>query len=123
MARKKAFRKFTSEHTMKRRGQSYIHYRDYHGRFTSGKYRKQKPSWTTTMPQAAKQIAAYGTHHGKNKRVQMKGTGRQLFEAMQLVARHPPKKQFLTVSTEDLLDDPEEYLESGMWDDRPKIYS
>lgn len=68
-------------------------------------------------------IAAYGTVHGKSKRVQMKGSGKQLYRAMVLVSKHPPKKQFLTLSAEALLDDPDEFLERGHWDARPKIES
>lgn len=70
-----------------------------------------------------KQIACYGSEHGKSKRIQMSGTGRQLYEAMQIVSKHPPKKQFLTISSEALLESPEEYLERGHWDARPEIES
>jgi len=41
-----------------------------------------------------KGVAAYGTVHGKAKRVQMVGSGQQLYRAMQLVAKHPPKNSF-----------------------------
>jgi hypothetical protein len=70
-----------------------------------------------------KQIAAYGTQLGKQKRVQMKGNGRELYRAMKLVAKHPPKKQFLTIDAEDLLESPEDYLERGRWDAHPAVKS
>lgn len=70
-----------------------------------------------------KNVASYGTVHGKSKRVQMYGSGKQLYQAMQLVSKHPPKKQFLTVSAEALLNDPEEYLKKGRWDARPEVKS
>ncbi|MGD0496698.1 MAG: hypothetical protein ABSB28_11800 [Candidatus Bathyarchaeia archaeon] len=71
----------------------------------------------------AKQIACYGSEHGKSKRIQMFGSGRQLYEAMQIVSKHPPKKQFLTISSEALLESPEEFLERGHWDARPRVES
>jgi hypothetical protein len=90
------------------------------------KYRKPTRTTYTPAPKIGifgKQIACYGSEHGVSKRIQMSGTGRQLYEAMQIVSKHPPKKQFLTISTEALLESPEEYLERGHWDARPKVQS
>lgn len=71
-----------------------------------------------------KKVASYGTVHLKSKRVQMYGSGKQTYQAMILVAKHPPKKQFLTISAEALLESPEEYLDMrGRWDVRPEIKS
>lgn len=93
------------------------------------KYRKPtpttyaRPTGKPTIGMFGKQIACYGSKDGRAKRIQMSGTGRQLYEAMQIVSKHPPKKQFLTISSEALLESPEEYLERGYWDARPKIES
>lgn len=91
------------------------------------KYRKStyqaRPTGKPAIGLFQKQIACYGSEHGKSKRIQMSGSGRQLYQAMQIVSKHPPKKQFLTVSPEALLEDPEEYLERGHWDARPKVES
>jgi hypothetical protein len=103
--------------------------------YTRGKTAKQK--WGTTARTGAwkahagrgkisggNHVAAYSTVHGKSKRIQMAGNPQQLYRAMQLVVKHPPKKQFLTISPEALLNDPEEYLElREYWDARPKIES
>lgn len=70
-----------------------------------------------------KQLAVYGTRHGESKRIQMVGSGSQLYRAMILVSRHPPRKQFLTISAEALLDDPHRYLEGGNWDAHPETSS
>jgi hypothetical protein len=70
-----------------------------------------------------KNVAAYGTVHGESKRVQMHGSGTQLYRAMLIISKHPPKKRFLTLSAEALLDDPDRYLKRGHWDARPEITS
>lgn len=86
-------------------------------RYTPTKYRPAR------IGIFVKQVTCYGTQQGRAKRIQMAGSGRQLYEAMRLVSKHPPKKQFLTLSAEALLDDPQEFLERGQWDARPKIES
>jgi hypothetical protein len=68
------------------------------------------------------QVSAYGTADGQSKRVQMNGSPQTLYQAMMLVVKHPPKKQFLTISAEALLDDPYKYLEKKEWS-RPRIES
>lgn len=101
-------------------------------RYTRGKTARQK--WGTTVRTRAwtsrgkrvggNHVSAYSTADGESKRVQMSGSGQSLYRAMQLVSQHPPKKQFLTVSPEALLNDPTEYLDLRKhWDARPKIES
>lgn len=104
-------------------------------RYTRGKTAKQK--WGTTARErkwkartgrgkriGGSHIAVYGSAHGKNKRIQMGGSPQQLYRAMQLAVKHPPKKQFLTISPEALLNDPEKYFElREYWDARPNIES
>lgn len=86
-------------------------------KYTPTKYRPSK------IGIFGKQLACYGTQHGRSKRIQMTGSGFQLYQAMLRVSKHPPKKQFLTVSAEALLDDPSKYLERGEWDVHPKVTS
>lgn len=86
-------------------------------KYTRYKYRAPKIGFL------GKQLAVYGSEHGKSKRIQMSGSGYQLYQAMLRVSRHPPKKQFLTISAEALLDDPSRYLERGNWDAHPEASS
>ena len=70
-----------------------------------------------------KGVASYGTVRGKSKRVQIHGSGKSLYQAMRLVAKHPPRDKFLTISADELLRHPKKYLDRGEWDARPKINS
>jgi hypothetical protein len=51
---------------------------------------------------AAKWIAVYGTVDGKSRRVELAGSGRQLFRAMLDLAVHPPKKRFVRCAASDV---------------------
>jgi hypothetical protein len=86
-------------------------------RYTPTKYRPAKIGFFQ------KQVSAYSTFHGESRRIQTVGNGQQLMRVMMIASRHPPKKQFLTISAEALLDDPWRYLERGHWDVRPEITS
>ncbi|MEM2108000.1 MAG: hypothetical protein QXL10_01790 [Candidatus Bathyarchaeia archaeon] len=67
-----------------------------------------------------KWLAVYGSVDGKSRRIEMVGFGRQLYDAMQVVSRYPPKRRFVKCSAEDapyLLD------YSQVWDERPEAES
>ena len=71
-----------------------------------------------------KQIAVYGLTNGRHRRVQMYGSGKELYQAMMLVGKHPPRSQFLTVSARRLLRYPDYYLDAkNRWDDHPYVKS
>ena len=71
-----------------------------------------------------KQIAVYNTVQGQPRRVQVAGTGKELYRAMQYVSQYPPKKQFLTISAVELLKNPWRYLDrKKRWDRHPDIKS
>jgi hypothetical protein len=94
------------------------------------KHKKPKPSVSQYVPHKYRKGKAVSFGLGPkqvavwrgDKRVQIVGSGQQLKQAMQYVIKHPPKKRFLTISAEALLNDPEEYLE-GRWSDRPNVES
>jgi hypothetical protein len=99
-------------------------------RYTRGKTAKRrwgtqarKTKWTTRVGKirvgGGKGVAVYG---GK-KRIQMRGSGRDLYNAMKLVVKHPPKEQFLDITAEEVLHHPERFLEKGYWAGRPEIES
>jgi len=67
-----------------------------------------------------KQIAVYGTVDGKSRRVQLTGTGKDLYRAMLDVAKFPPKKRFLTAGAGDV----HRHLDfDDRWDKHPKVES
>jgi hypothetical protein len=73
-----------------------------------------------------KGVACYGTVNGVSKRVQMSGNGKTIFQAMRLVAIHPPAKKikFLSIGANELVNHPQKYLDmAGEWDAHPKVKS
>jgi len=70
-----------------------------------------------------KQIAVYGTVNGESHRIQMYGSGKQLYKAMMLVSQHPPRKQFLTTSAENINENPDKYLDMEEKWDRKEVES
>lgn len=118
----RTFRKFTKEHRMTRSGRTYYHYRDYHGRFTKGKYRIEKPSWTTTMPPTIKHVGIYGTAHSKEgkykARVEARGTGNQLLNLIRtLKGGYVPRRRrpYIQGSADRIEEYFDEAFEEGEW--------
>jgi hypothetical protein len=82
------------------------------------KYRKRKPKRVRVVP--AKWVAVYGTVDGKSRRVELAGSGRQLYKAMLDVAKHPPKKRFVRCSASEV----PYYLDyEDEWDEHPAVRS
>jgi hypothetical protein len=82
------------------------------------KYRKVKRERIRVFP--AKWIAVYGTVKGKSKRVELAGSGRQLYRAMLDLAKHPPKKRFVRCSAIEVPN----YLDyEDEWDEHPAVRS
>ncbi|MEM2789948.1 MAG: hypothetical protein QW236_06395 [Candidatus Bathyarchaeia archaeon] len=70
--------------------------------------------------EAGKRIALYGTVGGESRRLEMYGTGRQLYRAMQDAVIHPPKKRFVECHAKEA----RRYLDYWMeWDYRPEVIS
>jgi hypothetical protein len=68
----------------------------------------------------AKWIAVYGTVDGKSRRVELAGSGRQLYRAMLDLAVHPPKKRFVRCSASEVSN----YLDyEDEWDEHPAVRS
>lgn len=87
-------------------------------KYTPIKYRK------SFMISLGKQVAGYGSVHGKPRRIQMRGMGKELYQAMRLTVKHPPKEQFLTIPAWKLISDPRKYLDyEESWDEHPEINS
>jgi hypothetical protein len=90
-------------------------------KYTPRKYRKY---YLYRKRFGLKQIAGYSTVHGKPRRIQVYGDGKQLYRVMLLTSQHPPKQQFLTMDAPTLLSNPWRYLSKGEhWDTRPRIES
>ena len=82
------------------------------------KYRKPKPKRVRVVP--AKWIAVYGTVDGESRRVELAGSGRQLYRAMLDLAKHPPKKRFVRCSASEVSN----YLDyEDEWDEHPAVRS
>lgn len=101
-------------------------------KYTPRKYRKKGATYGAgysyarrgrKKPFGVKQIAEYGSVNGESRRIQVYGYGNQLYQVMQLTSRHPPRKQFLTISARELLSDPNKFLSEEYWDARPRINS
>ena len=67
-----------------------------------------------------KAIAVYGTVNGKSRRIEMVGSGRQLYNAMLRVAQHPPKYRFVRCRAYEA----HKYLDyREKWDEHPQVIS
>jgi len=67
-----------------------------------------------------KQITIAGTVNGRPHRIQIKGRGRDLYRVMGEIIRHPPKKRFLTTTTDKVVGELNFYED---WDRRPNVNS
>jgi hypothetical protein len=95
-------------------------------KYTPRKYRKRTlhPSKATSRFQKGYQIAGYGTVHGQSRRLQVYGSGKQLYKVMLLASQHPPRTQFLTIYAGTLLSNPWRYLsKEEFWDAKPRVDS
>ena len=98
-------------------------------KYVRRKYRKPTPSVTTSTARGRK--VSYPSFGGKGvalyaggKRLQMHGSGIDLFNAMRYAVKHPPREQFLDISAEEVTNHPERFLERGYWQGgRPTIES
>jgi hypothetical protein len=77
------------------------------------------------FPYGIKQVAMYGTVHGRGRRIQVSGSGKQLFRLMVelMNSRRAPKKQFLTIDADSLLNNLDYYLSFEKWDAKPSVRS
>jgi len=66
----------------------------------------------------AKRLAVYGTVWGEGRRIELYGTGRQLYQAMLDVAVHPPKKRFVVCHAHDA---PRHLDYLFRWDEHPIV--
>ena len=90
-------------------------------KYTPRKYRKY---YLYRERFGLKQIAGYSTVHGKPRRIQVYGDGKQLYRVMLLVSQHPPRQRFLTIDAPTFLKNPWKYLSRReYWDERPRIES
>jgi hypothetical protein len=89
-------------------------------KYTPTKYRRAR---AIPHVEIGKKIAVYGTVHGESKRIQMYGSGRNLYSAMKFAGKYPPKKRFLTASASDIVSNPEDYLDMDEEWDRKEVES
>jgi hypothetical protein len=97
-------------------------------KYTSRKYRMRgRPTYPSTKRgqfHFGRQIAGYGSVHGQSRRIQVYGSGKQLYSVMLLASQHPPRTRFLTIYAGTLLSNPWKYLSrEEFWDDRPRVES
>lgn len=66
-----------------------------------------------------KYVAVYGTAYvdgrRETRRYELAGSGRSLYEAVKIAVRHPPKKRYLSVWAEDLVNYPHAFIDRGYW--------
>ena len=88
--------------------------------YIPAKYRKPKAKPKRVRVVPAKWIAVYGTVDGESRRVELAGSGRQLYRAMLDLAKHPPKKRFVRCSASEVSN----YLDyEDEWDEHPAVRS
>lgn len=67
-----------------------------------------------------KRLAVYGTVRGRSRRIEMYGSGRELYNAMLDAVIHPPRERFVICHARDVA----YYLDYGdEWDERPMAVS
>lgn len=96
-------------------------------KYTPRKYRKRRTSYPFKARRrffGGHQIAGYGTVHGQSRRIQVYGSGKQLYRVMLLASQHPPRNRFLTIDAGTLLSNPWRYLSrEEFWDAKPRVDS
>lgn len=82
---------------------------------------KYVPKWTLLK---YKRVAVYGLVDGQSRRAEIYGTGRSLYQVMQIAVKHPPKKRFLKETANRVLVSPKDYFDiRAVWDDLPEVES
>lgn len=118
--RRKTLLKLVREHKHVPPEKSRVVHRE---KYIPKKYRKYRRE-TVGYPLLGKQIAVYGTVNGQSRRVEMSGNGRQLYNAMFIVAKHPPKKRFLVANASKINNYPNVFLDLRReWDEHPEVKS
>jgi hypothetical protein len=97
-------------------------------KYVRRKYRKSTVAVTAPTRGRSVSYTSFGVKglavYDGNKRIQMRGTGRDLYNAMKIVVKHPPKEQFLDITASEVLLHPEMFLEKGYWrGGRPQVES
>jgi hypothetical protein len=96
-------------------------------KYTPKKYRMRRVSYPSTARRHfyfGHQIAGYSTVHGQSRRIQVYGSGKQLYKVMLLASQHPPRTRFLTIDAGTLLSNPWKYLSrEEFWDAKPRVDS
>lgn len=94
------------------------------------KHRPPKPHVEIYIPRKyqrpQKRIAVFGKVHGKSKRLEIFGSGKQLYTILIDAVHHPPKQRIERVSADKLrgLSARAKYIDyKEEWDDRPTIRS
>lgn len=117
------------EHHMGMKRQRLLEYvREYKGqkpkaepsKYTPKKYRRAR---VVRHIEIGKKLAVYGSVNWQSRRVQMSGSGKELYSAMMLVGKHPPKKRFLTTNAKNIIENPDEYLDMEEEWDRKEVES
>jgi hypothetical protein len=80
--------------------------------------------WGVRESLGRKHVDVYGTTRNsrglkRRNRIDIIGKGQDLYNAVKMLlgSHYVPRRPYQTVSAEDLNEDPEEYLEGGMWID------
>ncbi|MEM2999765.1 MAG: hypothetical protein QW674_07230 [Candidatus Bathyarchaeia archaeon] len=85
--------------------------------------RAAKPRRRRLKP-IGKRLAIYGTVDGESRRIELSGSGRELYLAMLGASQHPPRERFLVTSAKDFLENEFDYLDLGeRWDEHPEAES
>ena len=122
------YRRLKTQHQGMRRTKLLGYVREFKGRparpsisqYVPRKYRKIIPISFSNQ----KQVAVYGTVRGKPYRIQMNGSGQELYKAMKDAVKHPPKKQFLTSEAREIITKRDRLIDENLrWDRRPRIES
>jgi hypothetical protein len=97
-------------------------------RYTIGKTARRKWKATAKRAEARRVRVSFGGKgvavYGGKKRIQMHGSGIDLYRAMRYAVKHPPKEQFLDITAEEVIHHPEKVLDfSEGWHGRPTIDS
>jgi hypothetical protein len=115
--------------TRNRKGQFVTWHKVRH--YTRGKTAKQRWATTARTRKRTSRARTAPSFGGKgvavwkgNKRIQMSGSGRDLYNAMKYASKHPPKEDYLDITAEEVLHHPEGFLDyKSSWQGRPEIES
>ena len=84
---------------------------------------RTKPDYLEMM-RREKSVSVYSSVGGEERRIRIRGKGKDLFNSVRQVFRIPPKRRWTSVYANELREFPERFLDPrARWDREPKVDS